>query len=123
MISIDEEPVKIKNADGVFVLCPGVVTFDTGNTVATSISNELVNILKLEDKIDHTKRLRYTAAGRDANGNPNHGVSSRVWIDLKIRRRVFPVFALVNAAVKNVDLLIGMDVISKLNDENFTLGK
>ncbi|XP_068755954.1 uncharacterized protein [Montipora capricornis] len=123
VISIDEEPVRIKNADGIFVLCPGVVTFDSGNTLATSISNELLNILKLEDKIDHTKRVRYSAAGSDANGNPNHGVSSRVWINLKIRKRVFPVFALVDAAVKNVDLLIGMDVVRDLNDENFTLGK
>ncbi|XP_068753746.1 uncharacterized protein [Montipora capricornis] len=123
VISIDEEPVDIQNADGVFIPCPGEVKLDTGNNFRTGISKELIKFLKLEEEVDNRKRIRYTAAGRDADGNPNHGECSSVMIKLKIRRHVFKVRAAVGVAVKDINLLIGMDVINKLTSKyNFTLG-
>lgn len=123
MISIDDEPLEIKNNDGFFVQCPGLVTFDTGNTCATGISSKLVKTLNLEKKIDHTKKIRFTTAGSDVMGNPNSSECATVEITLRIRRSKFKVMALVGAPVKNIDLLIGMDIIEKLTNKNFTLGK
>lgn len=123
VISIHEEPVEISNSDGFFVQCPGLVTFDTGNTCATGISNKLVKKLNLEKKIDHTKMIRFVTAGPDDMGNPNSSECATVKIFLRIRQEVFEVMALVGAPVQNTELLIGMDIIEKLTDENFTLGK
>ena len=123
MISIKEEPVYIQNGDRVFILCPGEVKFDTGNTAGTGISKELVKLLELEEEVDKRKRIRYTAAGRDADGNPNRGECSSLMIKLRIRKHVFKVRALVGVPAENIDLLIGSDVIDVLTSRyNFTLG-
>lgn len=55
MISIDEEPVKIKNADGKCVLVKKV-KFDTGNDGGTAISSGLLHKLGLEP--DRSKKYR-----------------------------------------------------------------
>lgn len=123
VISIDDEPVEIKNNDGFFVQCPEFVTFDTGNTCATGISYRLVKKLNLEKKINHTKMIQFITAGSDIMGNPNSSECGTVKIFLRIRQMEFEVMALVGAPVPNTDLLIGMDIIEKLTDENFTLGK
>ena len=72
--------------------------------------------------MDHSKKVRITTAGRTAEGNEIVVQCSRVNFKLKIRGQVIPVHALAGAPASGTDLLIGMDVIKKLNDENFTLG-
>ena len=116
VISIDEEPVKIKNADKKFIQVPGMVTLDTGNDAATGISRKLLEKLNLEDKIDYSKKRKFMVAGGSSIE------CNRVHITLKIRDMKFPTNALVGALAPKTDLLIGMEIISKLNDENFTLG-
>jgi len=116
VISIDEEPVKIKNADKKFIQVPGMVTLDTGNDAATGISRKLLEELNLEDKIDYSKKRKFMVAGGSSIE------CNRVHITLKIRGMKFPTNALVGALAPKTDLLIGMEIISKLNDENFTLG-
>ena len=123
MISVEEEHVEIMNADDTFVDCSAVVTFDTGNAVATGISGNLVKDLRLEDKIDHTHRRRYAGIGRDQEGNPIFGECSTIKINIKIRETFFSVKALYNVTDENTDLLIGMDIINQLFDTGFTLGK
>lgn len=123
VISIDEEQVKIRNGDGKFILFPGIVKFDSGNDGGTGISYEFLNKLGLRDQVDDRKKTRFTTAGRDEHGNEISVQCSRVTIKLKIRKHVFTVNALAGAPVPSVDLLIGMDIIEKLNDANFTLGK
>lgn len=108
------------NGDRKYIIFPGIVKFDSGNDAGTVISNEFTEKLDLE--VDHSKKLRTTTAGRTAEGNEIVVVYSRVNLKLKIRGRVFPVHALAGAPASGTDLLIGMDVIRKLNDENFTLG-
>ena len=66
--------------------------------------------------------MRFTTAGRTAEGNEIVVECSRVNLKLKIRGHVIPVRALAGAPAPGIDLLIGMDVIRKLNDENFSLG-
>ena len=48
MISIDEEPVQIEDADGNMIIVPGTVKFDSANNAGTAISKELSNTLGLE---------------------------------------------------------------------------
>lgn len=120
VISTDEEIVKIKNGDGKYIIFPGIVKFDTGNEAATGISYEFIEKLDLE--VDHSKKVRITTAGRTAEGNEIVAQCSRVNLKLKIRGHVIPVHALAGAPASGTDLLIGMDVIRKLHDENFTLG-
>lgn len=123
VISVEEEPLKIKNAEGNFVDCPGVVTFDTGNTVATGISGELVRLLNLEGEIDDTQEVPFVGVGRDGDGNPITNVCNTVKIEIAIRGEVHHVDALYDIPAQNTDLLIGMDIINPLFAENFTLGK
>lgn len=123
MISIEDEPLKIKNAEGNFVDCPLDVTFDTGNSVATGISVKLVRLLNLEGKIDYTQAVPVVGVGRDEDGNPITNFCHTVKIEIKIREMVFTVNALYDIPVENTHLLIGMDIIDPLFAENFTLGK
>lgn len=123
VISVEEEPLKIKNAEGNFVDCPGVVTFDTGNSVATGISGELVKWLNLQGNIDSTQAVPFVGVGRDEDGNPITNFCSTVKISIEIREMVFTVNALYDIPVENTHLLIGMDIIDPLFAENFTLGK
>lgn len=123
MISLEEEPVKIMKADGTFIDCPGVVMFDTGNDLATSISGKLVAKINLEDRIDYKDTREYAVVGRDDNGNPIKGECNTIRIHIKIREMKFPVKALYDVIDEETDLLIGMDVTNKLFEEGFTLGK
>lgn len=120
VISTDEEIVKIKNGEGKYLIFPGIVKFDTGNEVASGISYEFIEKLDLE--VDHSKKVRMTTAGRTEDGNEIVAQCSRVNFKLKIRGQVIPVHGLAGAPAPGTDLLIGMDVIKKLHDENFTLG-
>ena len=101
--------------DGNIIRFPGTVKFDTGNDSTTGISNELVDSLGLEP--DHSKKVKVSL--------PGGGVlqCSRVNFKLRIRKRRYKVEnALVGAVAPGTDLLIGMDIIQKLNDNGFTLG-
>ena len=122
MISVEEELVEIMNANGDFVVCPGVL-FDTGNSVATGISGELVTSLNLQEGIDHTDKRRYFGVGGDEDGNQIERECSTIWVTIKIREIKFAIKALYGIPAKNTDLLIGMDIIDSLFNENFTLGK
>ena len=114
VISIDEEPVKIKNAEGRAIPVPGNVKFDTGNDVATAISPRLLEKLGLEP--DRSKKIRVTGVGGDME-------CFRVEISLRIRRRMFKVSALVGAVAGDTDLLIGNDVMMELDKLNFSFGQ
>ncbi len=115
VISIDDEPVKIKNQSGKMILVPGSVKFDTGDDAGTGISNELVEELRL--KPDCRKRRRVTGPGGTVL------TCSVVEVTVVIRRRKFRRTALVGATAPGTDLLIGMDIIKRLNDKNYTLGE
>lgn len=115
IISIDDEPVKIKDHNGHIIPVPGSVKFDTGNDVATAISEELVE--KLDLLPDDNKKRRVTGAG----GTVLH--CSMVAITVIIRKRRYRRHALVGAQAPGTDLLIGMDIIESLNDKDYTLGK
>lgn len=112
-ISIDEEPVKIEDEAGHLILVPGNVTFDTGNTGGTAISNKLVDGLGL--KPDNTKKKKVTIPGDVALQ------CCTVPIKIKIRGRKFNVNALVGAVAPPTDLLIGMDIMQQLGDEGYSL--
>lgn len=114
VISIDDEPVKIKNGEGNVILVPGSVKFDTGNDVATAISHCLLEELGLEP--DQSKKIRVTGVGGDME-------CFRVEIALRIRRRAFKVSALVGAVAGDTDLLIGKDIITELDKLNFSFGQ
>lgn len=115
IISIDDEPVKIKDHKGQVIPVPGNVKFDTGNDVATAISEKLVE--KLDLLPDDNKKRRVTGAG----GTVLH--CSTVEITVVIRKRRYRRLALVGAQAPGTDLLIGMDIIESLNDKDYTLGK
>ena len=123
VISVEDEIVEIMNAQGSYVYCPGVVTFDTGNSLATAISGQLVEFLELKDGIDDTNKICYTGVGRDDDGEPIKKLCSTIKITIKIRKRKFSVRALYGVPAENTDLLIGMDIIRQLYKEGFTLGK
>ena len=114
VISIDEEPVKIKNGEGKAILVPGNVKFDTGNDAGTAISLRLLEKLGLEP--DRSKKYCVEGVG---------GVMEcfRVEISLRIRRRVFKVSALVGSVAGDADLLIGNDIMTKLDKLNFSFGQ
>ena len=113
-ISIDEEPVRIEDADGNIVIVPGKVKFDSGNDAGTAISINLVNTLGLEP--DSRKKMKVAIAeGREIE-------CKKVTIKLFIRKRPFTVDALFGAVADDTDLLVGMEIIKQLNSENFTLG-
>ncbi|KAK2547070.1 hypothetical protein P5673_033163 [Acropora cervicornis] len=123
VISVEEEMVEIMNADGNYVNCPGEVTFDTGNCGGTAISRELVKELNLEDTIDHENKVRFWGVARDDDDKQISNLCSTIEINIKIRKKEFPVRALYGVPAEGTDLLIGMDIIKKLFDEDFTLGK
>ena len=122
MISRGKEPVKIMNADGKLVDCPGVV-FDTGNTAGTGISAALVTALNLDDKIDVEDRRSFVGVGRDNNGNPIIGECNTIMIDVKIRHMRLTGKALYGIPPGNIHLLIGTDIIDLLGQKDFKLGK
>lgn len=113
MISIDEEPVKIRNADGKRVLVKNV-KFDTGNDGGTAISNDLVLNLGLEP--DRSKKFRVVGIGGTVE-------CFKVKISLYIRRCPFKLNALVGAIAPGTDLLIGNDIMEMLDKENYTIGQ
>lgn len=114
MISIDEEPVKIKNADGKCVLVKKV-KFDTGNDGGTAISSGLLQRLGLEP--DRSKKSRMVGIGGTVE-------CFTVKISLYIRKHPFKVNALVDALAPGTDLLIGNDIMEKLDKENnYTIGQ
>lgn len=110
---MDEEPVKIRNGDGKRVLVKQV-KFDTGNDGGTAISSDLVEKLGLEP--DRSKKSRMVGIGGPVE-------CYRVKISLYIRKRHFKVNALVGAVTPGTDLLIGNDIMEKLDKENFTIGQ
>ena len=107
--------MKIKDHNGHIITVPGNVKFDTGNDAGTAISEELVE--KLDLLPDHSKKRRVTGAG----GTILH--CSMVKITVIIRRRRYKCQALVGATAPATDLLIGMDIIEKLTDKDYALGK
>ena len=113
-ISIDEEPVKIQDGDGNIILVPGTVKFDTGNDAGTAISKELGDTLGL--KPDSRKKRKVRITGGDVIEY------KKVTIKLFIRKRQFIVDALFGAVASGTDLSVGMEIIKRLNGENFTLG-
>ena len=123
MISLEKgkEPVKIMNAEGKFLDCPGVV-FDTGNEAGTGISGALVTELNLDGKIDESDRKSFVGVGRDDHGNPITGECNTIMIEVKIRHMRFQVKALVGIPDEGTHLLIGLDIIDELGKERFTLG-
>lgn len=123
VISVEEEMVEIMNAEGNYVNCPGVVTFDTGNCGGTAISRKLVKELNLEDTIDHENKVRYWGVARDDDDKQISNLCSTIEINIKIREKEYPVRALYGVPAEGTDLLIGMDKIKELFDEDFTLGK
>lgn len=114
IISIDDEPVKIKDHSGHITPVPGSVKFDTGNSAGTAISEDLVE--KLDLLPDQNKKRRVSGPG----GTVLH--CSMVEITVIIRKRRFKCNALVGAPAPGTDLLIGMDIIERLNDKGYTLG-
>lgn len=123
VISVEEEMVEIMNADGNYVNFPGVVTFDTGNCAGTAISRKLVKELNLEDTIDHENKVEFWGVARDDDDKQISNLCSTIKINIKIRKKPFPVRALYGVPAEGTDLLIGMDIIKELFDEDFTLGK
>ena len=116
MISISEEPVEIRHGDGTWMTVPGEVLFDTGNELATGISEKLVDKLDLQP--DRRKPRNVVVGG----GHELH--CSRVAIKIKVRGDTYKVNnALVGAPAPNTDLLIGKDVIDKLIDRKYTFGE
>lgn len=93
---------------------PGNVKFDTGNDAGTAISPRLLEKLGLEP--DQRKKIRVNGVGGDME-------CFRVEISLRIRRRVFKVSALVGAVAGDTDLLIGNDIMTKLDNLNFSFGQ
>lgn len=122
VISVEEETVKIMNAEGNYVNCQEVATIDTGNTLATGISEDLVEKLNLKDRIDHTNKRCYSGVVKDDDGEPISKLCSTIPINIKIRERKFSIEALYDVTPKHTGLLIGMDIIKQLFDEEFTLG-
>ena len=116
MISIKNEPVDIKNADGEWMKVVGKVLVDTGNEAPTGISTKLVNELGL--KPDTSKKLNVSGAG-----GTKVQCSGTVKAEVKVRDHVFPIEALVDLPTSNVDLLIGKDIIDALFHLNYTFGK
>ena len=116
MISITEEPVEIQHGNGTWTLVPGEVLFDTGNEMATGISEKLVDKLDLQP--DRSKQRKVVTGGG------KEFPCSRVAIEIKIRGHTFKVDnALVGAPAPNTDLLIGKDVIDQLIDRKYTFGE
>ena len=111
------------NAEENYVNCPEVVIFDTGNSLGTAISRELVKKLNLEDRIDHTNERCYTGLVRDDDEKPISKICSTIRINIKIREKKFSARALYGVPAEGSGLLIGMDIINDLLDEGFTLGK
>lgn len=120
MISLEEEAVEIMKADGTFIDCLYRM-FDTGDDVAVCITGEMVAKLGLEDRIDYKDKRSYHVV--NANGNPNEGECFTIKIHIKIRGMVFPVKALYDVKDEEHDLLIDTDIIGRLFDKGFTLGK
>ena len=113
VISIDEELVKIRNGDGKCVLVKKV-KLDTGNDGGTAISSGLVQKLGLEP--DRSKKSRMVGIGGPVE-------CFKVKISIYIRKRCFKVNALVDAVAPETDLLIGNDIMAKLDKENYTIGQ
>ena len=105
--------MKIMNGDGKRVPVKNV-KFDTGNDGGTAISSDLVEKLSLEP--DKSKKSRMVGIGGTVE-------CFKVKISLYIRKRLFKVNALVDALTPGTDLLIGNDIIEKLDKENFTIGQ
>ena len=122
MISVDEEPVEVMNADSTFVSSLQLSKFDTQNTAATCISTTFVRLLGLEDRVDHKKRT-YTGAAKDDRGQRISAECSTIEITMKVRGMEFSVTAYYDVTPEHCDLLIGNDVIGKLFEKGFMLGK
>jgi len=112
-VSIDDEPVRIEDADGNIIKVPGKVKFDSGNDAGTAISKKLGNTLGLEP--DARKKIKISVPGGDVIE------CKKVTIKLFIRECQFTVDALFGAVARGTDLLVGMDIIKQLIHEKFTL--
>ena len=115
MISITEEPVQIKDGNGSWILVPGDVLVDSGNEVATGISEKLVHKLDLHPDRSKLRKV-VTAGGKEFQ-------CSTVEIEINVRGHKFKVYALVGAPAPDTDLLIGIDVIKPLFDLKYSLGE
>ena len=120
VISLEEEPVAVMNAEGNFIACAKRV-FDTGNFLATGISRKLVKRLNLKSNIDYTKTMSYEGVGGGDDGSQTcHPIN----IIVKIRDMTFPVKAAYGVTPEKIDLLIGrVDIIRELWKNGFTLGE
>ena len=116
MISIINEPVDLKNADGEWMKVVGKVLVDTGNRAPTGISGKLVHELGL--KPDTSKEVNVSGAG-----GTKVQCSGTVKTEVKVREHVFPIEALVDLPTDKVDLLIGKDIIDALLHMNYTFGE
>ena len=116
MISVRNEPVSIKNADGEWMKVVGEVLFDTGNEAPTGISKKLFRELGL--KLDTGKELNVSGAGGTIVQ-----CSGTVETEVKVRNHVFPIEGLVGLPPPDLELLIGKDIIDPLFHLNYTFGK
>lgn len=113
VISSAEEPVKIRNGDGKFVVVENV-KFDPANDGPTAISSDLVQKLSLE--VDKNKKSRMIGIGDTEE-------CFKVKISLYIRKHHFKIDALVDAVTPGTDLLLGNDIMAKLVQEKYTIGQ
>ena len=122
-ISIDKEPVAVINSEGIkYISCPQRI-IDTGDKVATCISGNLVTKLGLDSNIDYDKKIPYEPVRGGDDEQPISKEGNSIEINVKIRNMKFRVRALYDVIAKDIDLIIGMDIIDQLFEEGFTLGK
>lgn len=115
VISIDEEPVKIRAGNGSFIPVPGNVLFDTGNLNATGISEELTNKLGLQEDGTKLKKVKLP--------DDKEGQFGTVPLQIVVRGIIYKVNALVGVPAVGTDLLIGIDIIKKLIERKFSFGE
>lgn len=121
-ISIEKEPVAVMNSEGKYISCPPKM-IDTGDKVATCISGNLVTKLGLDSNIDYDKKIPYEPVRGGDDKLPISMEGNSIEINVKIRNMTFRVRALYDVKAKNIDLIIGMDIIDQLFEKGFTLGK
>lgn len=115
VISIGEEPVKVRSGNGSFIPVPGNVLFDTGNLSATGISKKLLNKLGLQE--DKTKLMKVKLP------DGKEGQYGTVPLQIVVRGIKYKSNALVGAPAVGTDLLIGIDIIGKLIERKFSFGE
>ncbi|KAK2547073.1 hypothetical protein P5673_033166 [Acropora cervicornis] len=110
------------NSEGKYISCPQRM-IDTGDKVATCISGNLVTELGLDSNIDYDKKIPYEPVRGGDDRQPISKEGNSIVINVKIRNMTFRVRALYDVKAKDIDLIIGMDIIDQLFEKGFTLGK